>query len=439
MRSGPIIHGSLLVVALLFAYQTSTRKKDTKPTRGTHQVWKMSKVVAIHLESETKTLKIESRTDKQGPYLWAREDRTRTVPAKKAAHAHDENEGMPKDEPVPDALADVPADEVETTTREFPIGIAGDTLLKDYQQLVALRKLGPLGAEDLEEYDLHEKTINLTVLGSGKAQQTLVLAGKSIYGGTDRYALDVSNNIGYVISGKFVQPLDSAETSLGLKKTHLYGKEEVSSVEVKTTAGDKVILKGTTTDEKGEHTIWSDAAKPDENDQTLANFIDRVSKLRPSKYEPSLTASDLVHIATLRYLGADGKSKGYLELYRQLPEMQEAASEPNAPALTTQYFIKTERTRALGKVSRLSAERVDQDLVELFGIAAPPDPPAPKKPAPSPKSVPPTPAPKAAPSPVPTPAPKAAPKPTPKATPKATPVPKPTPTPKPVSTPTPKP
>ncbi len=465
MRSGPIIHGSLLVIALLFAYQTSTRSKDEKPTRGTHQVWKMSKVVAIHLESESKTLKVETRTDKQGVYLWGREDRTRKVPEKKEDKDHGDHGDhgeMPKTDPPPDALTEPAADEFVTTTREFPIGIAGDTLLKDYEGLVALRKLGPLSPEQLEEYDLHEKTINLTVLGQGEEQRTLLLAGKAIYGGTDRYALDVTSNIGYVISGKFVQPLDSAETSLGLKKKHLYDEEEVLSIEVKTTAGDKEILKGKTTDEKGDHTIWSDAAKPDENDQTLANFIDRVSKLRPSQYEPSLTAKDLVHIATLRYLDAGGKSKGYLELYRQLPSMQEPSTDPKAPPVTTQYFIKTERTRALGKVSRLSAERVDQDLVELFGIAAPPDPPAPKKPlrkpapahapahapalAPKPSLAPahapahtPALAPKPAPKPAPTPTPAPTPKPTPAHTPAPAPAPAPTPTPAPAPAPTPAP
>jgi hypothetical protein len=391
MRSGTVIYGGLLVVALLFAYQTETRTKTKKPTRGTHLVWKIPKVTAIRLESETKTIHLEARKDDQGAYLWGHSERTSRKPIKPVTPEADAGVGDP-----PEKVAAPPEEEVTVTKRDFPLGIAGDTLFDDFAKLMALRKLGPLTPEQIEEYELHEKTMNLTVFG-GKEERTLLLASKTIYGGTDRYAIDVKSNVGYVISGKLVQPVDSAESTLGLKKMHRYEEDEIRSIEVKTTAGDKEIIKGSTTDEKGEHTIWSDAAKPGENDQTLANFIDRVAKLKPTQYDPELAASDLVHIATLRYLDTGKKAKGYLELYRQLPAMQKATRDPKAPAPRTEYFIKTERTRVLGKVSRLGAERVDQDLVELFGIAPPPAPPEPP------------PAPKPAPTPTPAPTPGAAP------------------------------
>jgi hypothetical protein len=408
MRLSIVLHGALLLIALFFAYQTATREETKTPEQGSELVWKMSKVSAIYYETESKTVRVEARVDEQSDYLWGKVTRTRTVPAPKKkpdarstsdghGHGSESHEGEKEHEKEQEKEPEKdPEPEVTTTVREFPVGSAGKTLLEGFQTLMALRKLGPLSQEQLEEYELHENTVNLTVFFDKSPERTLLLAKKSIYGGTDRYAIDMESNIGYVISGKLVQPLESAENSLRIKKTHLFETEQLHAIDITTTKGDKRVLKKIVPDEKkkGERVTWQEEGAADQSDQTLTNFIDRVSKLRATQYETELKEGSLVHIATLRYLDEDKKPLGFLELSRQLPEVQPPAAE-GAPPLTTQYFIKTERTRSQGKVSRLAAERIDQDLVEIFGIAPPPKPPAPPTP-PTPK-----PTPRTAPTPVP--------------------------------------
>ncbi len=386
MRLGPVVHGGLLAVALVFSYQTSTRKKEASQARGTHAVWKLSNISTLILESEKKTVRIEKRSDEHGSYLWAKVDRTSTktkpAPVKEALPTGDAG---PESAPVPAPTA--PVTETIVTTREFPLGKAGTELMEQFQTLMALRKIGPIGADRLEEFNLHEKTLSIVAVEGDKGERTLLLAGERIYGGTDRYMLDVKTRVGYVISGKLVQPLESSESSLRLKSMHAYDEKDVKSALVKTTAGDKVLVKATSHDEKGEHVVWEHEARPGEVDPSLGSFLDRLKKLKPTQYEPSLDASTLVHIATVRYRDKHEKSLGYLELYRQLASAQRPSEKPGR-LLQTQYYIKTERTRVLGKVGRLGADRVDQDLVELFGIAPPPPPPAPVAPKPSPPSMP---------------------------------------------------
>ena len=381
MKLGPVVHGGLLVVALVFAYQTNTRKEDTLPKRGTHPVWKLGTLSTVVLESEKKRVRIEKREDENGSYYWGEVTRTTKTPAAAAA-----GPGASAGDAGP---LDLPAEpETKVTSREFPVGRAGEELMLQYQNLMALRKVGPLASDDLERYNLHEKTLTLTVIEGGNSEHAMLLAGEKIYGGTDRYAYEVNGGIGYVLSGKLVQPLESAESSLSIRKVHSYSDAKVTSIAITTTAGDKVLVKNSVKDEGGTHVVWEYEEAPGTSEAALSSFVDRVKKLKPTSYDPALEPTSLVHIATLRYRDSGKASLGYLELYRHLPEAQEAPKRPGA-LQQTQYFIKTERTRVLGKVGRLDADRVDQDLVELFGIAAPPahaERPTPAPPASMPAS-----------------------------------------------------
>ncbi len=178
-----------------------------------------------------------------------------------------------------------------------------------------------------------------------------------------------------MLSGKLIQPLESAESSLGLKRMHTYDKARVTSITIRTTAGDNVLVKRSAPD-GGEG--WEYETTPGASD-ALASLLERVGKLKPTKYEPEMAPSSLVHIATLRYRNTSKDALGFLELYRQPVALQSAGKSAGA-VLRTQYYIRTERTRVLAKVGRLDADRVDQDLVELFGIAAPSTRPAPAPP-----------------------------------------------------------
>ncbi len=137
-------------MALVFAYQTNTRKKDALPKRGAHAVWKLSDLTAVVLESEKKRVRIEKREDENGAYYWGEVSRTTKKSSSPKVVGPDSGDAGPVDLP--------PVPETTVTTREFPVGRAGQGLMLEYQRLMALRKLGPLAADELERYNLHVST-----------------------------------------------------------------------------------------------------------------------------------------------------------------------------------------------------------------------------------------------------------------------------------------
>ena len=283
--------------------------------------------------------------------------------------AHGHGAAGAADEAADDAAAAEPAaatESTETTVREFPIGEAGDELVEGFSKLRALRELGTLTDDAKIEYGLDDATERLTVTFKGGGEKTL-LVGDRVFGGSDRYVLEETSGKGYVLSSEIMRLVDAAETALGLKSYHAFD-------EVEDLRGLAVDAGGTTTelvrldleeekgDEPSKRTTWARADSPRIEDVTMANFVDRVSKLRPVEYLPDLDPAGLTKLARFSYRDAGGKELGYMELYKG------PGDEPASAGATPkdEYYMKTEVTRVLGRVSRLTAERVDQDLAEFL-------------------------------------------------------------------------
>jgi hypothetical protein len=426
MKRGPMVHGVLLVAALLWAYQTYTREDTAEPKTGEFQVWSHDSVQAIAFESERRSVRVEHRRDDKGAeYLWGVVVRTTPKPT-------------PPKPPVPaggDAgpAARPPEPEMETKTQEFPVGEAGEELIKNFKELRALRNLGPLSDEQKKDFGVADSKDSLTVSFGGKASRSLIVGGR-VYGGSDRYVLDPDSGRGYVLSAEVLRSLEGAEASLRLRELHAYKDEKVARAAVELEGGKRRELvkkpakdgkaEAAEADMAGKPAEWADAAAPDKVDQTLANFLDRVGRLVPIDYDAKVQPSALSRLVVLRYRDDKGKDLGYLELYRSSPKATPAAAEPGKPATPAgaptepgkpatpagaaaqpgkpatppadphghqhgedghdhgtppaspeagkppapevEYYIRTEQTRVLGKVSKLSAERVEQDLKELF-------------------------------------------------------------------------
>ena len=379
MKTGALVHGALLAGALVVAYQTWTKEKKEEPTTGDVVMWSEdeSAFESIHFDAEKKSVGLERRKGDSGNYLWGSVKRTTKVP--------------PPPKPKEEVLPAIPQDEMpkpdefKVSTREFPVGEKGDELIGLVADMRALRELGPLSDEQKEEYGLSDSKENLSITFAGGKTHSLVI-GKRVYGGSHRYASDTSTGKSYVLSADIMRPIDSAESSLGLKKFHNYEEDEVTEAVIETSKETKSALRKEVDDpEKGPQTTWSWSDTPDSADLTIANFLDRADKLKPTKYDPDLDPSSLTKIATIRFKGAAGEL-GYLEMYRQLPSQQVSDDDKAPKSKRTQYWIKTEETRVLGKASPSAGDRVDQDLVELFGIEPPPK--APKATPPKPPGLP---------------------------------------------------
>jgi len=390
MKTGPVAYGLLLVAALAFAYQTWTREKTVDPKTGDYVVWAHSvdSFESLLYDSEQKSVRIERRSDDHGQYLWGEVKRSRKVPKKPkpkktpGADAGADSSTPPEPEPPPE-------DEIITTTREFPIGEIGKKVLESFSTLRALRELGVIDEDRKEEYGLSESKDNLTVFFKGGTSRSLIV-GKRVFSGSDRYVMDPESSKAWVIATAIMRHIDGAESALSLKKLHLYEDKEVAKVTVKTNNGDKTLIKGEEANPKGKgkKITWADSATPDESDLMLANFLSRAGKLKAIEYDPKLDATSLDKAVSFHYMDASGAEIGYLEVYRKMPDL-DAKPEPGKSLRkpVIEYYIRTELTRVLGKVGRLNAERVDQDLADLFGVEVPklPTPPAVPKPTPTDK------------------------------------------------------
>jgi len=401
MKRGPIIHAVLLVFVLGFAYQTWTREKKVEPKTGKVEVWSKpaSSLQAVLFETKDRTLRVERRKDDAGSYLWGKETRVSRHHKRPPRPAKGQDAGVPPAEP-----------EVEetTSTREFPAGEAGTELFDNFAQLHALRDLGELSDSDRQDYGLADSTDNITAIFAD-GQRSLILGGR-IYGSSDRYVLDTDTNKGYAVAGAVVRGLTSGESALRVKQLHKFDVDKVDKAELTTGSGaSRKLVRTTVKGPKGETKGWADAATPDKHDQTMANFLNSLLNLRPTAYMLELKPDEMTKLIAVDYRDSAGKSLGHFELYKEVeePATPAEATDPDAPtppetapagAKTTDaksadakaadqakpkpkkppkvnYYVRTERTRVLGKVGRAQAERVEKDMAEIFES----DQPAPAK------------------------------------------------------------
>lgn len=381
MKLGPIVHGGLLIAALLVAYTGWTKDETKKPDVGTVAVWShaASGFGGIAYDATKKSVKASWRGEGADRHLWGEVTRTKPTPRK----------------PKKDAGDTTPEPPAETVTRQFPVDPdIGEEMVANFSDLKALSSLGALTEEKQKEYGLAESKDNLSV--SFKEGQENLIIGSRVYGGSDRYVLHAESGKGYVISSKVLRPLDAGETSLRLKKLHGYEDDLVEQVKVDSEGAVKSMVRTEVKDEKGSRKAWAYAEAPGKADLTLDSFLDRAAKLAPVEY--IMDDPGAVKIARISYQTKGGKELGYMEFFRKVPpelankeavpdKLQDPDAKKEKPP-EIEYFIRTERTRVWGKISRLAAERFDQDVASLYEREAPPTTPVPEKKAPAPGAAP---------------------------------------------------
>jgi hypothetical protein len=373
VKRGPIIHGVLLIAALLLAYQTWTRPKgdDAKKVRGDVVLWKKDakQIVAVEYVTERKTVRIERRDD----YLWGivTRDTTKPTPAKKdeppageddaeAPEPAPEDGAMPEPappDPEPEPAPEPVPPEPETTTvvNEFPVADSADELFAGLATMRMLRDLGVPDDDKRKEFELEDAKTQLTV-DFGSETRTFLVGGR-VFGGSDRYVQDPTSSRAYVMAGETLRPLEGGDQSLRDRKIAPAEDANVTGAVLKTAAGERSLVRGEKAGPHGAKEVtWADAQTPTDPDQTLANFISRVERLAPSEFLPELSTAELQSVIRFEYAGAGGKSLGSLELFKQSGE------NPGE----FEYFVLSERTRVPAKVHRLSAERIEKDLDTLF-------------------------------------------------------------------------
>ncbi|HVV81845.1 MAG TPA: DUF4340 domain-containing protein, partial [Kofleriaceae bacterium] len=371
---GVIIHGGLLAVMLAYGYTTWTRDKSAKPTAGQVVMWTrpVADVKTIEMATTDRTLHLERRGSGADEYWWGSETRTtkrsRPVP--------------PSDDPA--APPPAPTEETVTDTREFPVGDVGTKLVSDLAAMRAVKVIGTLKDAAKKDYGLDDTSKTISVV-FGDGSKTLVLGG-SVFSGSDRYVMDVDTNKVFVVSRSVISPLEGGESSLKPLDLRSFDPKSAQQIEIAAAGKTKAVSRIKVT-KPADPAAAADphappTAKKDEvietwgtgttADQTAANFIDKLEKLRPTRFEPNVDPASLSPLVALTYRDAHGKVLGTIKLLKRPRAKDEPQTVPADPEAGQpfEYFMITERTRVPARVPALAADRVEQDVSTVFPDAA---------------------------------------------------------------------
>jgi hypothetical protein len=384
---GPLIHGVLLAVMLVYGYRTWTRDKTSERSAGNVVLWDKSEadLVSIEYKAPRKILKIERKSGAGGESYWWGSDTTIELKPKAKPPGAGSNagsgsagsgsagsgsagsgsagsgSGSAAPPPPPEE------EEVSRKTHEFPLGDPGDKLIKDYTAARALRDLGVPNAEQKKDFklDVAKTTITLTFKDGART----FLVGGPVYGGSDRYAVDQASGRAYVLAKDLISGLDSGETSLHLTDPRGFDAAKMDMVTIEAGGKSKTVVRFDAEQDGTKRKTWADAETKTPN-TLAANFVDGVNNLRPTEYAPNLKLSDMTPVLRLTYKNDKGATLGTLQLLRyekpgQLAPDQEL-DPANPPKGETEYYILTEKTRVPGLVRKDTAQRTEGDIENLF-------------------------------------------------------------------------
>ena len=387
---GALIYGALLAVMLVYGYRTWTREKTSEPALGGVTLWERpdTDLVSIEWKAPKKIVKVERKPE---GYWWGSETTIDLKPKKpdaagsgagsagsaagsaSATAAATGSAGSAAGSGAGSAKPPEPEmEEVGRKTREFPLGDAGDKLVKDWSSAHALRDVGTPSEEAKKDYKLDDAKTTLVITFKDGAKTLLV--GGSVYGSSDRYALDQASGKAYVLAKDVVSPVELGESSLHLTDPRGFDAAKIGSVSIEAGAREKTVVRFEGDNASGQkQKTWADADTKQPN-QTAANFVDNADKLKPTEYTSEIKVADMSPILKLTYKAENGGLLGTLTLYRyekpgQLPPDQEL-DPANPPKGETQYYVVTEKTHIPGLVKKDTAQRMENDIDTVLSSKA---------------------------------------------------------------------
>lgn len=351
-----LIHGVLLVIMGLYGYRAFTAPAVTPDAAaGSIAMWSFSDgdLTSVEYKTDKKTVTLSRRGDGTAAYWWGTEAKTETPLAAKPATPGADGS----------VSAAIPAGSV-TTTREFPVGEGAEKVVTSIAAGRATLSLGVLDDAGRAQYGLDKPSA--TLRATFRAGVRTFLVGNRVNGEQSRYVLDSDSSTGYVLPADMVQTLDAGEGGLRLTDPLGFSPDELAQVELQAGAKQRNAKRDNVSNDKGMTTkTWADTAS-NAPDQTLANFIDNLTALRPTRFDSKIPAAELTTVVTIIYRDANGKDLGNLKLLRRdLPSQPGGDGTVTAPP-SSEYFVQTGLTRVPGLVSRDAAGRVETDLATVL-------------------------------------------------------------------------
>jgi len=325
-------HGTLLIVALIVAWSTWTRDESVSMEEFQTTVWTADAeaVDSVTYAGGGRYLVVTRRNEDGDRYLWGWQVETAL-----------DSTGTP----IP----------TRRDTSYFPVNAEAEDLLELVAPLQALRDLGTLESlspERRSEYGLDTPEDTLVVHLSRGREERMFLGGV-VFGGSGRYAVAPATGRAYAISGLLSEILESGLGRLRSHDLHAFQLDEVARVVLTTPRSEQIRVR---TGGFGATSTWAAPETPARVDATFGNFMSRVVGLRPLAFVNALPADSLELLATLEYQDDDDDLLGAMEFFRGR----------DGEGGDRSYYLRTEFTRILAQPSVAQAERIAEDLDQLF-------------------------------------------------------------------------
>ncbi|MCC6522699.1 MAG: DUF4340 domain-containing protein [Polyangiaceae bacterium] len=321
------LHGLLFVLAAVLAFMKARPEAAGARVKGPTDVelWagKPSAVRRVELETKKKRVTLESQVDAAGQWYRGSE---------KALEA-----AATPDAGAPDAGA-APRPEVVFVS----VGVA-QKLSEKLAPLVARHEIRDLDEERLAVFGFDKPFGTLRVQVSETSYELDV--GGTTPGGGDRYVRNTADGRVYTIDGSVVRDLDAGASRLKQQDLNELKLSDptLDGVRVKADGQTREIVRGGPEGRR----FWAAKDKPDDKDEKIGNWLDKLDKLRPLAFVEDKGEAELV--VRVEYLRR-GEVAGFTELYRRGDE----------------YLVTSALLRLPGTLAKASAEQVAQDVASLM-------------------------------------------------------------------------
>jgi hypothetical protein len=322
------VHLGLLLVSIGFAFTMWTRDDSRAVDLGDFTVWGGSPedVTKVTFEYDDKKVVLEAHSDERGRWYTGLADKP---PIPKSPHG-----APPEQEEAPTG---------ERVKVEFVSVGPAEKVIEAMAPLRALRAIGRIEEDREAEFGLDDPKGSLTVV-IGETEHTLEL-GERAPGGTDRYARNASSGEVYVLSGEAIGDLEGADLRLMERDLHEWDAGEVEKATIVVGSRSRGLVRG---GQEGKR-FWATPEDPDRQDETIGNWMTKIDRLRPARYEEPPEGAEVV--VRIEYAGRLG-ALGFLEI-------KQASSGDEGK---TSYWITSERIRKHAEIADATAAGIVADL-----------------------------------------------------------------------------
>ncbi len=243
-----------------------------------------------------------------------------------------------------------PSMAVKVPDRKLRGNPAALNLLERFAPLRASRALGVLDAAKLKELGLDSTKKRIEVTARGRKQAFAIVPAPP--GGTDPYLRNETDGRVFIVSRQVLTDLESAQNNLVDRALHAFRLETVDRIGINA-AGKKRDFQ---TSREGEFPglKFSAIGSPDQTDQTVKNWHDRIWALFPTDVygQGELPPPGGTPQIKLRLdYSSRGRALGYLEIAKPGVEPQPGQSTSEAVAGSDALFARSEHSAGWAKLS----------------------------------------------------------------------------------------